>query len=60
MELIDNQSGDFRVAFKVSKYHLNVKGSERMKVRPAVQLMSESVGKALLLLGERGVLKASN
>ena len=60
VELINNQKGDFRMAYKISNYHLNVSGCERMKVKPAVQLMSNSVGKALMVLGDRGELKSSN
>jgi len=38
---------DLKIAFAISTYHLNVQGSERQKVLPAVQLLSNKTSAAL-------------
>jgi hypothetical protein len=42
----------------MSESHLTVNGSERQKVRPAVQVLSETVGKSLKYLGSIDKLKS--
>ena len=44
----DSECGDFRLCYKLSKYHIDVKGSERQRVRTATELLSDTVSKALL------------
>ena len=44
----DSECGDFRLCYKLSKYHLDVKGSERQRVRTATELFSDTVSKAFL------------
>src|SRR5271154_6311558 len=39
-QLMKTDNGEFRLQFKVSDYHINLKGRERMRVRPACQLLS--------------------
>lgn len=40
-EVIHRETGDFKIAFKVNESHLTVQGTDRQKVRPAAQLLSE-------------------
>lgn len=54
--LADCSISDLRIAHKLTKFHLEVKGSERQKVRPAVQLLSNSTAKAISYLGKNGFL----
>lgn len=47
---------DLTIAPKLTKYHLHVKGSERQRVRPAVQLLSYTTSRAIEFLGENGFM----
>ena len=51
--LLQADSGDFQYCPKLSLYHISVTGSERQRVRPAVQLLSATVAEAMVyLLGD--------
>lgn len=52
--LINISNSDLTLAHKVTRYHLDVKGTQRQKVRPAVQLFSETVSKAIEYCGKKG------
>ena len=39
---------DFKLAYKVTPAHLEVRGIERQRVRPAMQLFSNSVSQAFI------------
>ncbi|VEN43569.1 unnamed protein product [Callosobruchus maculatus] len=47
---------ELTLAHKLTKHHLEVTGSERQRVRPAVQLFSNSTAKAITYLGQNGFL----
>ena len=48
------ERGVFKKAFKISSTHLTVSGTERQRVNLAVQVLSNTVGLALVDLGEKG------
>ena len=48
------EKGVFKKAFKISSTHLKVSGAERQRVNLAVQVLSNTVGLALVDLGEKG------
>ncbi|KAK3885148.1 hypothetical protein Pcinc_010629 [Petrolisthes cinctipes] len=50
IELVRYQSGDFKMAYKISATHLQVKGCDRQKVKTAAQLLSASVGRKQTLV----------
>ena len=47
-QLLISDNGDFRICPELSEMHINVKGNDRQRVRPATQLFSDTVSKALL------------
>ena len=47
-QLLISDDGDFRLCPKLSETHIHVKGNDRQRVRPATQLFSDTVSKALL------------
>lgn len=59
-ELVAHDQGDFKIAYKISRYHLTVKGSELQNVKTAVNVMSETVGNAIKYLGSKGKLESNN
>lgn len=56
--LVDN--GNLKLAPKLKSQHLSVKGTERQRVKFAVQLLSGTVAKALTFLGNHGDIKSKN
>ena len=60
VDLINYQSGDFKLAHKLSEHHLNVKGADRQRVKTAAQLLSQTTSKALLYLGNNKIFEKSN
>ena len=48
MNLIDKDNNDYKLCPKLSTYHIDCKHSDRQRVKYAVQLMSNSVSKAIL------------
>lgn len=48
---------DLKVAYKISRYHLDVQSTERQKVLPAVQLFSANTAAALRWCGQKGFLE---
>lgn len=58
-ELIAVDQGKMRLAHKLTNQHVSVKGYKRQKVTFAVQLLSNTVSKALRFLGERGEIKSA-
>lgn len=50
-------SKDLKVAYKISQYHLDLQGTERQKVLPAVQLLSANTASALRWCGQKGFLE---
>lgn len=54
--LLDISTSELSIVHKVSKYHIELKGTERQKVRPAVQLLSNSVSKAVSYCGKSGLM----
>lgn len=59
-ELISSQTGDMKMTHKLSFVNLEVKGTERQNVKTAAHLLSNSVGKALLYMGQKGKLTSNN
>jgi len=60
-ELINlNSKHDFKFAYKVSNRHLLVEGPSRMNVRLAVQLLSNTVSKAITFCGEQQYIDKYN
>ena len=57
-ELVNYQEGVFKTAYKITQKHLTVSGNERMKVKMAVHLLSNTVGLALEHLKLEGKLKS--
>lgn len=49
-ELIAVDQGKMRLAHKLTNQHVSVRGYKRQKVSFAVQLLSDTVSKALLFL----------
>ena len=45
--LLMRDSGELKICHKISTHHLDLIGSARQRVRPAVQLFSASVAKAI-------------
>ncbi|XP_077270670.1 uncharacterized protein LOC143901913 [Temnothorax americanus] len=48
---------DLKVAYKISQYHLDLQGTERQKVLPAVQLLSATTAASLRWCGQKGFLE---
>jgi malonyl CoA-acyl carrier protein transacylase len=57
-ELVQNQKGELKIVHKINESHLLVSGTQRQKVKTAVQLISRTVGNALEFFGEAGQLKS--
>lgn len=55
-ELIRHERGVFKTAHKISESNLTVAGSQRQRVKTAVQLLSNSVGLSLKHMKEKGVI----
>lgn len=55
-QLINNSKHELKIAPKVTQRHLDVVGCARQKVKPAVQLFSNSVSTALLFLQEKKLI----
>lgn len=53
-KLTEISTSDLSIAYKITHRHLQLKGSERQKVRPAVQLLSKSVATAIDYIGKNG------
>ena len=49
--LAKNRGSELRTAFNLSRAHLDVKGSQRQRVRLAVQVLSSTVAQEMLQLG---------
>lgn len=54
--LLNISSSELTLAHKLTPHHLNLKGSMRQQVRPAVQVLSNSVAKAIEYAGENGLM----
>lgn len=48
---------DLKVAYKISQYHLDLQGTERQKVLPAMQLLSANTAAALRWCGQKSFLE---
>lgn len=48
-----------KIAYKISRYHLDVKGTGRQKVRPAAQIFSNQVSKAIEWCGMSGFMEGT-
>ena len=59
-ELIINQSGDFRIEFKITLEHIALRGVQRQNVKKAAQLLSSSIGNAINYLGSKNQLTSTN
>lgn len=59
-EVIRYQNGDFKLTPKLSESNLTVTGSLRQKVKPAAQLLSQSMADALQYLADQGIIRAKN
>jgi hypothetical protein len=55
-KIIRASTDELKIAHKINDYHLNVRGTERQKVRPAAQLLSNTVAKAVEWCGMEGFL----
>ena len=53
-ELLKINEAELNLVHKISQYHLDVTGSLRQKVKPAVQLFSNTVSKAILYCSQKG------
>lgn len=56
-EFILRSKSDLTTAHKLSEKHINVCGVQRMKVKFATQLLSETTSKSLEYFGRKGLLK---
>nr|CAH7759845.1 unnamed protein product [Callosobruchus chinensis] len=54
--LLNISTSELTLAHKLTPHHLCLKGSLRQKVRPAVQLLSNSVAQAVNYAGENGLM----
>lgn len=59
-ELVKYQSGEFKLAPKVSHFSLIVKGPDRQKVKTAAQLLSQTTSTAIKYLGNEDILYSHN
>ena len=48
-DLLEVQKSDLKLTFNLTQKHINVRGQQRMKVRPAFELFSAKVSKAILV-----------
>lgn len=56
-KLLSVSSNEITIIHKISRYHLDAKGSGRQKVLPAAQLLSNTVSKAIEYCGKNGYTK---
>jgi hypothetical protein len=56
-ELLEASTTELTLAHKLSQYHIDERGSESQRVRPAAQLFSNTVAKAIAYCGEKGFFK---
>ncbi|XP_039307045.1 uncharacterized protein LOC105198981 isoform X1 [Solenopsis invicta] len=54
--IVDINTKDIKVSYSLTQYHLDVQGTERQKVLPAVQVFSERVAKAIEWYGLKGYM----
>ena len=54
-ELIKRSKSDLKTSYKLSERHINVSGLQRMNVKLAVQLISETTAKSLQYFGSKGL-----
>lgn len=59
-EMLTLKKTDYCFAHKISEIHLNLGGQQRQWVKYAGHLLYESYSKALLYLGENGLLKSDD
>lgn len=59
-ELVTRCKNDLKTTHRLSLKHLDVKGSGRMRVSLAAQLLSETRAKTLKYFGEQGLLVSKN
>jgi hypothetical protein len=59
-KLLTISNSDVTLAHKITRYHLNLKRTQRQKVRPAVQLFSRTVLKAMQHCGKNGEMPAGS
>lgn len=52
-------SNDLTFTYKVTEFHLNVRGVQRQKVKTAAQLLSRTVAKAMQYFGDTGALTSN-
>lgn len=55
--LLTASNTELTIAHKLTRYHLDLKGSERQRVLPAAQLFSNTVSKAIEYRGEKDYYK---
>lgn len=59
-ELVALNSGDMKIAFNLTRRHLDVKGSQRQSVKLAAQMFSNRNAKAIEYCGKKGFFKKDN
>lgn len=57
--LLNISTSELTLAHKLTEHHLQLKGSMRQRVRPAVEVFTNSVTKAIKYAGENGLITAS-
>ena len=55
-KLLSCSISELTLALKLTRFHLDVKGAQRQRVKPAVQLLSSSSSKSIEYLGECGFM----
>jgi hypothetical protein len=58
-KLLAASKSEFKIAFKINRSHLDIKGTERKTVLPAVQLFSNQVAKVIKWCGKYSTLMGS-
>lgn len=56
-KIVQFSNNDLKIMHKITEYHLSVRGTERQKVRPAAQLLSNTVANAVEWCGMEGHLQ---
>lgn len=59
-ELVEESKRDLKVTHRLSEKHINVQRAQRMRVKFAVQLLSETTGKCVKYFGERNMLRCKD
>lgn len=59
-KLLDISTSELTISYKLTRFHLDVQGPHRQKVRPAVQIFSNTVSKAILYCGEKGLMPSTS